>query len=190
MTWGGCCTTRISARDFPSGLCLRTGDGKLAGMILSLPRLYKLGDRDLLGMAAGHFFVDASARMQGFFMLRRYLGTRRASTSTTPTRATASRPRSGPSVVPSRCRNPRSNTCSRFASVRSPRRWPSARASRMPCRPRPPSPDRLATLVDRAAVPKNPVSRSNTAPTSNVWPTSPTAAATPSFSSPTAPYPT
>src|SRR4051794_5503508 len=56
----------------PLGLCLRTGEGKLAGMILSLPRLYKLGDRDLLGMAAGLFFVDASARMQGFFMLRRY----------------------------------------------------------------------------------------------------------------------
>ena len=58
----------------PLGLCLRAGDGKLAGMIISPPRLYKLGDRDLLGLAAGHFFVDASARMQGFFMLRRYMG--------------------------------------------------------------------------------------------------------------------
>jgi hypothetical protein len=32
-----------------------------------------LGDRRLLGLAAGNFFVDATARVQGFFLLRRFL---------------------------------------------------------------------------------------------------------------------
>jgi hypothetical protein len=60
--------------DLPLGLSLLSAEGKLAGMILSVPRLYRLGDRRLLGLAAGDFFVDSSARMQGFFMLRRFLG--------------------------------------------------------------------------------------------------------------------
>ena len=60
--------------DLPLGLSLMSPDGKLAGMILSVPRLYLLGDQRLLGLAAGDFFVDSSARMQGFFMLRRFLG--------------------------------------------------------------------------------------------------------------------
>jgi hypothetical protein len=60
--------------DLPLGLSLWSPDGKLVGMILSVPRLYRLGDRRLLGLAAGDFFVDSSARMQGFFMLRRFLG--------------------------------------------------------------------------------------------------------------------
>jgi hypothetical protein len=60
--------------DLPLGLSLLSPEGKLAGMILSVPRLYRLGDRRLLGLAAGDFFVDSSARLQGFFMLRRFLG--------------------------------------------------------------------------------------------------------------------
>jgi hypothetical protein len=63
--------------DLPPGAAmgetLRTADGKILGMILALPRMYRLGDRKLLGMAAGNFFVDASARMQGFFLLKRFL---------------------------------------------------------------------------------------------------------------------
>jgi hypothetical protein len=60
--------------DLPLGLTLWSPDGKLVGMILSVPRLYRLGDRPLLGLAAGNFYVDSSARLQGFFMLRRFLG--------------------------------------------------------------------------------------------------------------------
>jgi hypothetical protein len=36
--------------------------------------MYQLGSQRLLGRAGGNFYVDASARMQGFFMLRRFLG--------------------------------------------------------------------------------------------------------------------
>jgi hypothetical protein len=61
--------------DVPLGMILANTDGCTAGMILSIPRLYRLGDQALLGLAAGDFFVDASARLQGFFLLRRFLAT-------------------------------------------------------------------------------------------------------------------
>ncbi len=57
------------------GETLRGPDGKVLGMILAIPRMYQLGDHWLLGLAAGNFYVDASVRLQGFFMLRRFLGT-------------------------------------------------------------------------------------------------------------------
>src|SRR5271166_2033459 len=57
------------------GETLRDPDGKILGMIIAVPRMYRLGSQRLIGLAAGHFFIDASARMQGFFMLRRFLGT-------------------------------------------------------------------------------------------------------------------
>ena len=40
--------------------------------------MYRLGDKRLLGLAAGNFFIDSSARMQGFFVLRRFLATKGA----------------------------------------------------------------------------------------------------------------
>jgi hypothetical protein len=58
----------------PLGETLRAEDGKIVGMIVAVPRLYRLGDKPLLGLAAGHFFVDAAARLQGFFILRRFMG--------------------------------------------------------------------------------------------------------------------
>ena len=79
------------------GDTLRTSDGKILGMILAVPRLYRLGDRRLLGLAAGNFFVDASARMQGFFLLRRFLSTQQP-TSGMRIPATASRGRCGPNA--------------------------------------------------------------------------------------------
>jgi len=57
------------------GETIRDPEGKIRGMILAVPRMYQLGSQCLLGLAAGDFFVDASARLQGFFMLRRFLGT-------------------------------------------------------------------------------------------------------------------
>jgi hypothetical protein len=56
----------------PLGDTLRTRDGQIAGMIIAVPRRYGLADRVLTGLAAGQFYVDAAARMQGFFMLRRF----------------------------------------------------------------------------------------------------------------------
>ena len=55
------------------GDTIRDSDGKIFGMIVAVPRLYRLASERRLGLAAGHFFIDASARMQGFFMLRRFL---------------------------------------------------------------------------------------------------------------------
>jgi hypothetical protein len=57
------------------GETLRGPEGKILGMILAVPRMYLLGDQRLLGLAGGNFYVDASVRLQGFFMLRRFLGT-------------------------------------------------------------------------------------------------------------------
>ena len=59
-------------KGIPLGETLRTEDGRLAGMILSLPRMYRIGEKPMLGLAAGNLYVDASARMQGFFLLRRF----------------------------------------------------------------------------------------------------------------------
>jgi hypothetical protein len=56
----------------PLGETLRAPGGKLVGMIIAVPRLYRLGDQKRMGLAAGHFFIDSSARMQGLFMLRRF----------------------------------------------------------------------------------------------------------------------
>ena len=60
--------------DLNHGETLRSSEGKILGMILAVPRMYQLGEERLLGLAAGNFYVDASVRMQGFFMLRRFLG--------------------------------------------------------------------------------------------------------------------
>ena len=57
------------------GETLRGQEGKILGMILAVPRMYLLGDQRLLGLAGGNFYVDASVRLQGFFMLRRFLAT-------------------------------------------------------------------------------------------------------------------
>jgi hypothetical protein len=56
----------------PLGDTLRGHDGQIVGMIIAVPRLYRLRDRRLIGLAAGDFYIDAAARVQGFFMLRRF----------------------------------------------------------------------------------------------------------------------
>ncbi len=58
--------------DAPLGDTLRNQDGQIVGMIIAVPRSYRLGDRQLRGLAAGQFYIDSAARMQGFFMLRRF----------------------------------------------------------------------------------------------------------------------
>jgi hypothetical protein len=57
------------------GDTIRDPEGKIFGMIVAVPRMYRLGAERRNGLAAGHFFIDASARMQGFFMLKRFLAT-------------------------------------------------------------------------------------------------------------------
>jgi hypothetical protein len=55
------------------GDTIRDPEGRIMGMIVAVPRMYRLGPLRRRGLAAGHFFIDASARMQGFFMLKRFL---------------------------------------------------------------------------------------------------------------------
>ena len=153
-----------------------------------LPRLYKLGDRDLLGMAAGHFFVDASARMQGFFMLRHYFGIAGVDFWF----ANSCNRQSGP--LWAKCgavQVPESEVEYLFPFRLGPiaeelairKGVPNALASlaRSSARWLPWSPPRACPRIR---------SRSDTAQTSNSWRTSPNATATPTCSSPTARWPT
>jgi hypothetical protein len=57
------------------GDTIRDPEGTIFGMIVAVPRMYRLGPERRRGLAAGHFFIDASARIQGFFMLKRFLAT-------------------------------------------------------------------------------------------------------------------
>jgi hypothetical protein len=62
----------------PPAEIIRSGTGAVVGMITYHAQVYRLGDRRLLGLGAGNFHVDPSARMQGFFLLRRYLNNPKA----------------------------------------------------------------------------------------------------------------
>jgi hypothetical protein len=64
--------------DLPSGEIIRHGDGPVLGMVTYHPQVFRLGERRLLGLGAGNFFVDPSARMQGYLLFRRYLKTPQA----------------------------------------------------------------------------------------------------------------
>jgi hypothetical protein len=57
------------------GQCLRSATGAIVGVNLSFPCWFRLGDQRLRGLCGGSFFVEASARMQGFFLFRRFLKT-------------------------------------------------------------------------------------------------------------------
>src|SRR5579885_3459812 len=57
----------------PPGEVIRDDSGAIVGMIGCWPTSFRLGDRRLLGLGAHNFFVDPSARMQGYMLFRRYL---------------------------------------------------------------------------------------------------------------------
>jgi hypothetical protein len=62
----------------PAGEILRDGHGVIVGMIGYHPTRFRFGDRYPLGLGAHNFYVDPSARMQGFTLFRRYLNNPRA----------------------------------------------------------------------------------------------------------------
>jgi hypothetical protein len=68
------------ARDegIPCGEIIRNDQGSVVGMLCYVPRFFRFEDRRLLGLGAHNFYVDSSARMQGFFLFRRYLNHPRA----------------------------------------------------------------------------------------------------------------
>ena len=55
------------------GDCIRAQDGRILGVHLQHPAWFFLGGRRLLGLCSGDFFVAPAARMQGFFLFRRFL---------------------------------------------------------------------------------------------------------------------
>jgi hypothetical protein len=57
------------------GHCLRAADGRIGGVNLVFPGWFRVGNRRLLGLGSCSFFVEASARLQGFFLFRRFLQT-------------------------------------------------------------------------------------------------------------------
>jgi hypothetical protein len=57
------------------GQCLRSTTGTIVGVNLSIPCWFRLGDQRLRGVGGGSFFVETRARMQGFFLFRRFLKT-------------------------------------------------------------------------------------------------------------------
>lgn len=58
------------------GECIRAQDGRILGVHLQHPAWFFLGERRLLGLCSGDFFVAPAARMQGFFLFRRFLNAR------------------------------------------------------------------------------------------------------------------
>jgi hypothetical protein len=57
----------------PAGEIIRNDQGAIMGIFGFHPVYFRLGDQRLLGLGGHNFFVDPSARMQGFIMFRRYL---------------------------------------------------------------------------------------------------------------------
>jgi hypothetical protein len=58
---------------FPAGEAIWNDQGAVVGMIGYHPCVYLYGDRRLRALGAHNFYVDPSARMQGFILFRRYL---------------------------------------------------------------------------------------------------------------------
>lgn len=63
---------------FPAGETIWNDQGAVVGMIGYHPSVYRYGDQRLRGLGAHNFYVDPSARMQGFILFRRYLNNPKA----------------------------------------------------------------------------------------------------------------
>jgi hypothetical protein len=62
--------------DLDFGVCIRSESGTIVGTHISYPERFVYSHKQLLGLCGAHFFVNPVARMQGFFMLRRFLNTK------------------------------------------------------------------------------------------------------------------
>ncbi|HEV2202023.1 MAG TPA: hypothetical protein VGR73_19560 [Bryobacteraceae bacterium] len=62
-------------RDDPRhGFCIRDSSGVIQGLTLCFPGAFLAGDRRLLGLGSGSFFVEPQARTAGFYLFKKYLG--------------------------------------------------------------------------------------------------------------------
>src|SRR5579872_5595290 len=55
------------------GFCIRNHQGFIVGVILSFPGAFWSGERRLVGLCSGSFFVEPQARAHGFFLFWKYL---------------------------------------------------------------------------------------------------------------------
>jgi hypothetical protein len=63
----------LGASSPPHGFCARNASGVIVGLILCFPHAFIVEDSRLLGLCSGSFFVEQSARMQGFYLFKKYL---------------------------------------------------------------------------------------------------------------------
>lgn len=61
--------------DSIAGHCLRTRQGALQGFNLSYPAAFVNGDKRLLALCAGSYYVQPAARSLGFYLFKKYLKT-------------------------------------------------------------------------------------------------------------------
>jgi hypothetical protein len=55
------------------GLWIRDASGGVQGLLLAFPGSFLAGDRRVLGLGSGGFFVEREARTLGFYLFKRYL---------------------------------------------------------------------------------------------------------------------
>jgi hypothetical protein len=65
----------VAATNSSLGYCLRDGLGVIRGLNLCFPVAFLSGDKRLLGLCSGSFFVEPPARSLGFYLFKKYLST-------------------------------------------------------------------------------------------------------------------
>jgi len=63
----------LAATATDHGLCLRDASGLMVGLLLSFPTAFRAGDRRILALGSGSYFVEPRARTLGFYLFKRHL---------------------------------------------------------------------------------------------------------------------
>ena len=58
------------------GFCIRDSSGVIQGLTLCFPGAFLAAESRLLGLGSGSFFVEPQARTAGFYLFKKYLGSR------------------------------------------------------------------------------------------------------------------
>lgn len=58
------------------GWCVRDDAGRIRGLNLRFPGIFLAGDKRVRGLGSGGFFVEPEARTLGFYLFKKYLGSR------------------------------------------------------------------------------------------------------------------
>jgi hypothetical protein len=63
----------LAAAASDHGLCIRDASGAIAGLLVSFPAAFRAGERRLLTLGSGSYFVEPEARTLGFHLFKRHL---------------------------------------------------------------------------------------------------------------------